>query len=430
MKGPDDNDRLIAGELGSDPAEGCEEIQGADGGTEPAPGVCELLTWRWKDGERIAPVKSLRNTFLIIQHDPRWRRRLRLNSFSGRFEIDGRPIRDEDETAAAIWIDEVYGMQAPVGWAGEAMRLSASASAHHPVRAYLDGLVWDGVERLPAMLATYWGADSAPLTGAVGVAWMIGCVARVRRPGCQMDNTLVLVGPQGAGKSSSIRYGLVPEPAFFDDGRLDFGGDKDSMQRVAGRWIYEIPELISTRKREVEDVKAFLTRTIDSYRPPYGRNVIDQPRQVVFIGTTNEDAFLRDPTGSRRFWAVRVSRADVVGLRRDRDQLWAEAQARYARGEQWWLPDELEAGVAEANRSYEEEDPWAEMIARAVAEMVPLSTFSVGDVLDKMQIPAHQRGRGHDNRVSQVLKDLGCEKAGRGPAKAGKPRLWRRPAAD
>lgn len=424
----DDNDKLREGTLPADPAADCDEVQGLDGGTDPDPEVEDLLRWRYREGERVAPMKTLRNIHLVMEHDPRWRGRLRTNGFSGRPELDGRGIRDEDETAAAIWLDAVYRIPAPVTQVGEAMRLAASQDTYHPVRDYLSALRWDGVERLSTMLQTYWRAEDDGLTGAVGVCWMIGCVARAFRPGCQMDNTLILVGGQGAGKSTSIRYGLVPNPSWFDDGRLDFGGDKDSMQRVSGRWIYEIPELIGTKKKDNEDIKAFLTSTIDRYRPPYGRNVVEQPRQVVFIGTTNEDAFLRDPTGSRRFWPVRVGRVDLEGIQRDRDQLWAEAVARFQRGEPWWLEADAEAQVAEANRAYEEDDPWRELISAAVDGMPPGSVFTVGDILTKLSIPADRRSRGHDNRVSAVLKDLGCEKAGRGPAKLGKARLWKLPS--
>ncbi len=393
---------------------------------EPERAVGELLDWRYNlEGERLYAHRKVRNVVLVLRHDSRWTGRLRWNEFAARAELDGASIIDEEETRAAVWLDAVYQLAVSTAVVSEAMRLVARDNAHHPVRDWLAARVWDGVPRLPGMLTTYWRAESSPLTEAISTRWMIGCVARILQPGCQMDTTLILVGPQGLGKSSSIRVGLVPRPEWFGDARLDYSGrSKDTIQLISGKWIYEIAELVGTRRKENEDVKAFLTRTIDRFRPPYGRNPIDLPRQTVFIGTTNEERFLRDPTGSRRFWPVRVGRVDLTALQRDREQLWAEAAARYARGERWYLSGAGEVALTVSNEEFEESDPWLDLIGAWLSRQPPARRFAVSDVLDGLEVPAERRSRYHDNRVSEILKRLGCRAAGRGSRAMGRPRLW------
>lgn len=430
----DENDLLRAGTLPDDPTDGCVEVQSAgDAGplleAEPHPDVVDLLDWRYdRRGVQIAPRSSLRNVVTVLRRDPRWRRRLRYNTFTYRVEVDGRGIRDSDETRAAVWFDETYSIRVSSALISEAVAMVARDQPFHPVRAYLEGLSWDGRERLPTMLQRFWGAPDDPLVSTQGVCWMIGCIARIMSPGCQMDTTLILVGGQGAGKSSSIKNGLCPDPEWFSDARLDFSGrNKDTLQLIAGKWIYEVAELVGTRKRDNEETKAFLTRTVDRYRPPYGRHVQDQERQNVFIGTTNEDAFLRDPTGSRRFWPVLVGKIDIPGLKAARDQLWAEAFARFRRGEVWWLESGDAARVETRNEDFEEQDPWNGPIAAIIRVWPPGKTFTVGDVLDELKVPIDRRSRGHDNRVAEICKRCGCTKAGRARRSGGRVRLWRTP---
>ena len=223
---------------------------------------------------------------------------------------------------------------------------------HHPVRERLNGLKWDGTARLDSWLTDYLGVEPATgydaeksqahrYTSEVGLRWLISAVARVYQPGCKADHCLILEGPQGVGKSTAAAT-LALEDAWFADEIADLG-TKDSAQDLRGKWIIELGELSALKRGEIERVKAFMSRKVDHYRPSYGRRSQDFPRQCVFIGITNADAYLGDETGGRRFWPVKVGKIDLEKLKADREQLWAEAVAAYRAGEKWWLDKATEA---------------------------------------------------------------------------------------
>lgn len=202
----------------------------------------------------------------------------------------------------------------------------------HPVRQYLERLTWDSEPRLQLWLAEYLGAVAPPdYLAAIGTKFLISAVARIMAPGCQADHVLTLEGPQGAGKSRTVQILGAP---WTTDGLPDLHS-KDAAIHLSAVWLVELAELAALRKSELEGVKAFLTRRVDRYRPPYGRREVAVPRQCVFIATTNEGSYLRDPSGNRRFWPVRCGRIDLAALERDRDQLLAEAMHRYAQGDAW-----------------------------------------------------------------------------------------------
>jgi predicted P-loop ATPase len=219
---------------------------------------------------------------------------------------------------------------------------TAQRSQFHPVREYLEGIraKWDGEYRIKRWLVTYLGGtDDVRYLEEIGPKFLIGAVARAMDPGCQMDTMLVLEGAQGLGKSSAVR-------ALFNGWTSDVAhdmGNKDAAILIQGIWGAELSELTALAKSQIEACKAFISRRTDRYRPPYGRNAIDRPRQTVFIATTNECEYLQDATGGRRFWPVDCEKIDVDALARDRDQLWAEAVTRYLRGEKWHLDRPAEA---------------------------------------------------------------------------------------
>jgi putative DNA primase/helicase len=317
----------------------------------------------------------------------------------------------------------------------------------HPVRDYLGSLTWDGVPRLEPWVCRYLGAEDTPLNRAFGSLWMISAVARIMRPGVKVDHMLILEGPQGAKKSTALKV-LAGEDWFTDE--LAEIGSKDAAQQMRGVWIIEIAELDAIGRAEVSRIKAFLTRTTDRYRPPYGRHVVTVPRQCVFAGSVNPDTYLRDETGNRRFWPVRCGPIDLDGLRRDRDQLWAEAVARHRDGAIWWLEDPalIVAAGAEQDARYQA-DAWDTLIERWLAfekrrvnhghggyddwrdeeveRDAPLSDVSVGEILQHaIGIEPGRWSRADQMRVTAYLKANGWRKyqarvgAGRGSA-----REWR-----
>lgn len=257
---------------------------------------------------------------------------------------------DDDDTALTGWLQANGIAVRGRNVVSDCVSLVAKDRRVHPVREYLDSLTWDGTARLDGWLSRYMGASGEPAyLAAVGRCWLISAVARVRRPGCKADHVLVLESGQGTFKSTAAGK-LAVSPAWFADNVGDVRS-KDAALQLSGKWIIELSELSNIRRAEVEAVKGYITRTQDVFRPPYGRRAVTVPRQCVFIGTTNEQEYLRDRTGNRRYWPVSCQRIDLDALERDRDQLWAEAAHRYAAGQAWHLDAEAAELAAEEQDS-------------------------------------------------------------------------------
>jgi predicted P-loop ATPase len=190
--------------------------------------------------------------------------------------------------------------------------------------------------------------------------FLIAMVARVYKPGCQADYMIVLCGGQGDFKSTVCR---VLGGEYFSDNLPDLRS-KDASQYLRGLWLIEVSELAALRRADLETLKAFLTRQVEKYRPPYGRLNTYEPRQCLFIGTTNREEFLHDETGNRRVWPVGIGKIDLDSLTNDRDQLFAEAVFLYKNGEHWWPDKEFEAKYIQPKQeSHFEVDAWETPIA-------------------------------------------------------------------
>jgi predicted P-loop ATPase len=268
----------------------------------------------------------------------------------------------------------------------------------HPVRDYLSGLTWDGQERVCDWLTVYLGVSDSGLHRAYGEAFMLSCVARVMEPGCKVDTVLMLLGAQGVRKSSALR--TLAGDGWFADTSIDVH-DKDARQALAGVWVYEWAELDALRGRESSAVKAFVSTQIDHFRPSYGRNMVDVPRQTVIVGTTNETTPLSDWTGSRRFHPVVVEAVDLDALARDRDQLWAEALHLYRSGAQWWLTPDDDAARAAASVEYTSTDPWEAAVVAWLRQNGPSTTESIlAGALAKLP---REQTNSDAQRISRIL---------------------------
>jgi len=250
-----------------------------------------------------------------------------------------RPMEDADVSALQEWMQRHELRRLGKEVAAQAVDLVAREHGFHPVRDYLTGLRWDGVARMGKWLSYYLGVELTPYTAAIGHWFLIALVARIMRPGCKADYMMVLEGPQGARKSTAC---AILGGAWFSDSLPDVTAGKDVAVHLNGKWLIEVAEMSALGKAEAAALKAFITRDTERYRPPYGREEIIAPRQCVFIGTTNKSFYLRDETGGRRFWPVKVGEIDTEALRHDRDQLLAEAMEAFNAGARWWPEADFE----------------------------------------------------------------------------------------
>ena len=387
----------------------------------PAAGMPRVVDWAPQtadqdvvltlDRSRTGSIRgSDRNLDKILRNDHRLKGRFEYCEFTGQTMFDRSPVTDIQEQRIALWIDEHYGVAVRAERVGKSIALVAADQSFHPVRDYFDGLEWDQVERLPTMLEKYWGTpindENRAVVEAISVAWLISMVCRQYRPGSKVDTVLVLQGAQGARKSTSFAK-LVPKREWFDDSAINLA-HRDAFLQIRGKVLYEFAEMAATRPRDVETVKAFLTCRVDRYRPPYGRHVIDIPRSVVFSASTNSSTFLVDQTGDRRFWPIAVGKIHLEAIEADRDQLWAEAVARYKRGETWWLTPEQDQDLKTIHEAYRAVDPWEHLILEYCRKFV--GPVQIGDILTALQVEKDRRRRGDSMRVAGILQRLGYEK--------------------
>jgi predicted P-loop ATPase len=281
-------------------------------------------------------------------------------------------------------------------------------------------------------LTVYLGVESSDLTCAFAAKWPISAVARIYQPGAKADACLVAEGVQGTFKSTAFR--VLGEPWFTDD--IADLGSKDSALATIGAWIIELPELDAMTRAELTRVKAFMSRNVDRFRPPYGRRLIESPRQCVFVGTVNHSEYLRDETGNRRFWPVTCGRIDLDALRRDKDQIWAEAVARYRQGGRWWLDTvDLNIAATEQQDARYLADAWEPVIKAwldvRTNDLTSPAEVTTADVLrGPIQKPAGQWTRGDEIRVGAILRRLGWESYRPGTA-GSRLRVYRpRPTSD
>lgn len=384
------------------------DIAGSQGG--------DVSADNWRDyllgSRRYGYYACLENAFLALQYDRKWEGVLGFNESAYRVEalapppwttvkVVPYPWCDEDDGRAAGWLQR-EGIMVSQAIAGTAVQMVAREHPFHPIRQYFESLEWDRVPRIDTWLPTYCGAPISEYTHAVGAKFLIGAVARVYKPGCKNDCCLVLEGRQGIMKSTALR--VLADP-WFTDHIADLGS-KDSQMQIHGVLIVEVAELDAMSKSEASRVKAFMSTSTDRFRPPYGKHLINVPRESVFAGTVNDGIrYLKDETGARRFWPVRCTQVDITKLRQDRDQLWAEAVARFKQEESWWLDSFALIDEAEEQQAARyDSDPWLEKI-RAYIEGKP--SVSIVQILDHcIQKPTERQMQADKNRVGRCLRFL------------------------
>lgn len=324
---------------------------------------------------------SIKNVITILSQDPMLKGALAFDDFEKqdvalknlpwRKLALGSYLTDADDSALREYLETVYGITSALK-IKDGLAVHMQKNTFHPVRDYLNGLVWDGVKRLDRLLIDYMGAEDNELTRAFTRKTLVGAVARVFVPGIKFDTALIMVGGQGPGKSTLIDKlgGKWYSDSF---GNMKTVGAYESLQGV---WVMELGELAGMRKADVDEIKHFMAKRQDRYRVAYGKRTQKYPRQGIFIGTTNNDTFLQDMTGNRRFWPVTVDRdrayKDVFTLsEKEVGQFWAEAKMQYESGEKIYLDADLEAQAVIRQEAHLEEYPHAAAIINYLETLYP-----------------------------------------------------------
>ncbi|WP_303678444.1 virulence-associated E family protein [Dehalococcoides mccartyi] len=280
--------------------------------------------------------------------------------------------RDADTAQLVAYVDKRYGTFSARNYE-LALTKVADDRAYHPIREYLNSLpTWDRIHRMDTLLIDYLGAEDTPYTRAVTRKTLVAAVARILNPGAKHDSILVLNGKQGVGKSTL--FSRLGRQWYSDSLSISDMKDKTAPEKLQGYWILELGELAGIKKMDVETVKSFITRTDDKYRPSYGRSVESHPRQCVIVGTTNSDGgFLRDITGNRRFWPVRVSGEGKYRAWEltDIDQIWAEALVKYTEGEELFLKGDIALAAFAEQRDAMENDDREGLVAEYLETLLP-----------------------------------------------------------
>jgi hypothetical protein len=367
------------------------------------------------------------NVYLILKHHPDWCGIVAYDEFANRVVkqretptgLPTGPWEIRDDHRLGLWLAQHLGLvikgdgaiTGGVGMTGDDNRID-------PVKDYLTGLRWDGTSRLETWLeqimkAAKLNPRSGEYLAAVGRKFMIGAVARVFKPGVKMDNMLVFEGGQGRGKSTAVS---ILGGAWYSDTPLDLDS-KDAFMALSGCWWLEWGEMDALSRAEVTRVKGFITSSKDRYRPPYERREVDVHRRCIFVGTTNQYEYLKDSTGGRRFWCVRIDgEVDLDRLRRERDQLFAEAVHRFNAGEVWHLTSQEQRDLASPEQEHREiADPWQAVIQRWLnePEVSLLGRWYAHSILiEGVKVPVDKidSARNMSMRIAGIMTRLGYVK--------------------
>lgn len=382
---------------------------------------------------------NIANIILILENDPALAGHIVHDLFTGMDSAkDGLPWNknanqwtDTDDANLRVWLEKRYDITGKEKIA-DALTAVLTRHSYHPIRDYLNGLTWDGVPRLDRIIIDYMGAEDSELNRAMSRKHFVAAVARVFNPGCKYDYCLIMSGAEGIGKSTLLR---VMGGKWFNDSITTLEG-KEGMEQLRRAWVVELGELSSIKRSDVEQVKAHLSKQVDIYRAAYARRVLEHPRQCVFCGTTNEALFLKGDTGNRRFWVIpvvaelRKYRDWSEAIRRDRDQLWAEAVHYYKQGEPLYLSEELEAQAKQRQQDFNDDndDPIVAMLDKYLSTLLPVNwdTMDIQARRSYLRDPDPLQAEGTVKRDKVCAAEFICEQLGKDMADKDYKYLCRR----
>ena len=352
---------------------------------------------------------NLANISQVLRTAPEFKDKLGVNTFTHTQMIlaklpwdkcEGpRPIDDSDPIKLQEWLQKNDTNVRAKSTVTDAMLSVASENPFNRLQDYLSGLQWDGMPRIDTWLIIHLGAKDKPFVRTVSRKFLISAIARAMKPGCKVDTMLVLEGEQGIGKSQTLQ--ALAKPWVLEE--LSDMKSKDCKQEIQGQWFVEVSELDAMRRNEIETVKAFITKQVDTFRQSYGRFSKEHPRQCVLIGTTNSDTYLRDHTGNRRFWPVRCGKVDLEALKRDRDQLWAEALSAYQGDEQWWLEGEEAVLAREEQAERFEHDMWQDTVNEWLDNTTKPRVTALDIMENCLKLEPSQQTVVTGRRISQIM---------------------------
>lgn len=423
------------------------EVEVDGGEEEPAAGEDDdrfedweehLITVKKKDGSETIDSLDF-NAILILSADDEWRRVLRYNEVAKTIDIVGGPLETHERdpsvvtTAIKSWLQKEYGVKMRTNDLMSDILLASRANMYNPLQEYLNGCKHDGQSRIDTFLERYCAASTTSRSGEditahvrrISRRWLISAVARAMSPGCKVDTVLILEGVTDLYKSTALK---VLGGKFFSDSKITIGSN-DAMMLAGTNWIHEIAELTSFHASETEVQKAFFSSATDNFRPPYGHSVQKFDRLCVFVGSTNDDRYMNDPTGNRRYWPIHCDgRFQIKELREDRDLIWAEAVAVYKAAAEctecdlqaehrcaehrWWLDPE-ENKVLEKVNNFRLKAEYAEAIADYVLKLSKESRarpFTIYEVATDVLKLTPDRIASQQVSIGRALKVLGFKK--------------------
>lgn len=362
--------------------------------------------WGLQCSQNGLPLANLSNAVSILDNDPALKNLFYYDEFLQRVmhTTDKREWSDQDDLGLVIHIQREVGItRMPREQVAQAVLTVAYRNQRHCVRDWFDSLTHDGTLRVDQFFTDCFGAEANAYTLAVSRNFWISMPARAYQPGCKVDNMVVLEGAQGIGKSQALQ---AIGGDWFAEMHESATNPKGFAEILQGKLLIEITEMDSFNRAEVNRVKQAVSCPSDRFRPSYGHRAQDHKRQCIFVGTTNRDDWNRDETGARRFWPIACTgevRLDII--RANREQLFAEAVARYKASESHWLMPATETKAEQAARF--QADPWLESITFIVKGLTETTTAHVAE---KLNIPLERRDRGVEMRIGASLRFLRWER--------------------